>query len=436
MFYNHKIKFACIFLLGTLYISALYFSWIIKQDNLVFNPLYQTFAHNLTEYSVNHSQETQESGNSSFVNSSTFPNGMNKFEQGAHPNITSGWCTANLSKRPHDGVCSYKLFQTYFSVCGKFPDLGKWTGISGKKFDHAKFSSPFCHVESVTGKPLQSHLIKTGVKRILIVGDSHGVRYFKALRQMVNESGYDCQSILEEQGTQKGNRSMRHYISTVWGIPEVALKMNSRGCCSCTSTLLKCSPIGQGRIIELEFLGMVLSSNFTVPNNAFCLQHTSNKTYHNLCSAKTEKELIFKHYLQNRKPDIVIISTTASHDFKSKKKKVRNTVAKVIPYYKELKSLLAALEPQATMWLTTINQRHAKGMNKSIMDFNKALFGLLKKDLTSAVKSQLTTAAFDNLAITVPISHIKWSRDSIHFHPVYYTEAMRHLMNIWISARV
>ena len=259
---------------------------------------------------MNHSQDIQQSGNS-YVNSATFPNGMNNFEQGAHPNITSDWCTANLFKRPHDGVCSHKLFQTYFSVCGKFPDLCKWTGVSGKKFDHAKFSSPFCHVENVTGKPLQSHLIRTGVKRILIVGDSHGVRYFKALSQIVNESGYDCQSILKEQGKQKGNRSMRHYICTVWGIPEVALNLKSRGCYSCTSTLLKCSPKAQGRIIELEFLGMVLSSNFIVPNNTFCLHHTAN--YHNLCSAKTEKELMFKHYLQNRKPDVVIISTKVIH---------------------------------------------------------------------------------------------------------------------------
>ena len=381
---------------------------------------------------MNHSQDIQQSGNS-YVNSATFPNGMNNFEQGAHPNITTDWCTANLFKRPHDGVCSHKLFQTYFSVCGKFPDLCKWTGVSGKKFDHAKFSSPFCHVENVTGKPLQSHLIRTGVKRILIVGDSHGVRYFKALSQIVNESGYDCQSILKEQGKQKGNRSMGHYICTVWGIPEVALNLKSRGCYSCTSTLLKCSPKAQGRIIELEFLGMVLSSNFIVPNNTFCLHHTSN--YHNLCSAKTEKELMFKHYLQNRKPDVVIISTTASHDFKSKKNAVRNTVPNVIPYYKELKSLLAAIEPQATMWLTTVSQRHAKGLNKSITDFNKALFELLKKDHTSAVKSPLTIAAFDDLAITVPISHVKWSRDPIHFHPVFYKEAMTYLMNIWISAR-
>ena len=178
---------------------------------------------------------------------------------------------------------------------------------------------------------------------------------------------------------------------------------------------------------------MIFSSNFILPNREFCTKNSTEYRRH--CSASSEKELIFKYYLENRKPDVIIISTTSSHDFKNASH-LERSVSEVLLYYEELKSLMYALKPNIVMWITTVFQRHQPYMNGQIKAFNKALFSLLESELTGAVRSPLTIIGFDNTAISEPLSCIKWSSDTRHYHPVFYMEAMVQLINLFCSSPV
>jgi hypothetical protein len=233
---------------------------------------------------------------------------------------------------------------------------------------------------------------------------------------------------------------MAFFLASLWGIPSAALARTRRPCYSCLCTLLRCHPQrittdvsdAPDDIIEIEFLGMALTTNHIMPNYTFCNVHrASNATYQKLCAAKSEHELIFEHYLPTRKPDMVVISTTGSHDCEHSE---CNT-PKVLNIYRELKSSIAALRPQAAMWITTVSQRQNMSMNPRVKTFNTALFPILKKELVRRAKTPtLTLAAFDNLALTIPISKYKWPWDPIHFHPMYYTDAMTHLFNLWLTS--
>jgi hypothetical protein len=251
---------------------------------------------------------------------------------------------------------------------------------------------------------------------------------------LVTSSGYDCKLVLQEEGKEDGPKHMLHYIATNWGISEKVLTRKERGCKSCRCTLLRCKHKTSQHSIELEFLGLSISSNFILPNRKVCL-----KANHTFCAAKTEKELIFKYYLADRKPDVVMISTTSSHDYKVVKGKPvpRPTLAQVLSHYTQLKSLVDGLNPKLTMWITTVFQRHSPTINKDIHAFNQALFKLLEKDLTGAVQSpSLTTIGFDHTVMARPLSPVKWSAaDRIHYHPLFYMEAMNQLMNQFCTMR-
>ena len=135
----------------------------------------------------------------------------------ATPVVKHDWC--NAMPRPYEGFCSYNLFQSYFSVCKKLPDLGVWENISGRHLENATFSSPICKVKDYAGEPLLQQLTKTRVKRVLMAGDSHGIRCFKALKHLIVESGYQCNIQMQEIGhTFASNNMMIKYLSFVWAL--------------------------------------------------------------------------------------------------------------------------------------------------------------------------------------------------------------------------
>jgi hypothetical protein len=341
-------------------------------------------------------------------------------------------CTPTAYLRPYGGRCSNRVFQSYFNVCKKLPEFGNWTNIAGYKHGQAVFSTPLCKVQNVSGELLAEQLKGTHIDRILMIGDSHGFRYFTALKKLVSSSGYDCEMVLQEEGDQRGPKHMPHYLAKNWGISEKALTRKHRGCYSCRCNLVRCKHRSSRHTIELEFLGMVISSNFILPDRKVC-----SKANYTFCAARTEKELIFKYYLAERRPDVVMISTTSSHDYKTVKgKPIRPTLKQVLPHYVALKSLVEGLNPKVTMWITTVYQRHSPSLNNDITAFNKALFKLLEKELTGAAKSpSLTMIGFDHTAIARPLSGVKWSKDAVHYHPVFYMEAINHLMNQFCTMR-
>ena len=336
-------------------------------------------------------------------------------------------CTPNAYSSPNNGVCSNELFQSYFRICRKLPEFGNWTNISEYKNGHASFSTPLCRVQNVSGEILAKQLIDTQSKRIFMIGDSHGFRYFTAVKHHIQSSGYQCKLILQEEGPENGRKHMLYYLATNWGIPQKSLTHGHRGCYSCRCTLLQCKHATTHHSLELEFLGLIISSSFILPNPKFC-----SKGNYSFCAARSGNELIFKYYLEHRKPDIVVISTTSSHDFKKQKGNVVK-VDQVLPHYKALKTMVDSLYPKLTMWITTVFQRHQGFMNEEIHAFNQALFSLLEKDLTSSFSSRLTMIGFDHTALARQLSRQRWSKDSIHYHKSFYMEVISQLMNQFCS---
>jgi hypothetical protein len=146
---------------------------------------------------------TSDSDSNSDPNSDTASN--SKSDTKTDSDSDSRICGSNPPE--NDAPCSLKIFQAYYSVCNKLPDAGTWSNVSDFTKPNGtlpRFRTPLCRPHAVTSDALVTRLEKTDIRRILMVGDSHGFRYFESLHGYISSAMYVCKLIIREEGPRDG----------------------------------------------------------------------------------------------------------------------------------------------------------------------------------------------------------------------------------------
>ena len=349
------------------------------------------------------------------------------------------WCNSGppVDNRP---FCSYEVYQSYFSKCNKFPEMGYWTNINITYIDQAQrnrnlragdmdpgaiFKSPLCIMPPVDGKRVHDEINKRNIRHIFMAGDSHGVRYFYALRRIL-QTVYHCDVIFEEP-LHTSMLCPKEYLVRQLGLGSEAIAHTRRGCSTCRTTLLSCTD-SSNNTLRVEFIGMAFKTDPWLPSPQFCMNHSSDPKYSSFCSINSTLDLIYDYHLAARKPQVVITASTLCHDvgkFKS--------TGEFLDRYEHLNSLIKKLKPQTNMWLTSPYFKAKRDQdNEKNAVFNRRLFELIQKDLTQ--KKPVMIAGTNIFNMTKPIHHIKIKEDINHYSPVFYDEAMKELLTLWMTS--
>ena len=163
-----------------------------------------------------------------------------------------------------------------------------------------------------------------------------------ALKFMFDSIGFSCKLIKKEKDSYLPGKG---YFVDSTNIKTNAIVMSKRSCHGCRSTLHRCVSKDSKASIDIEYISMMMTANDSiVANETYCMEHTNDA----VCKVLTQQEFLFKIYLKNHYPDILLIYTTFAHDRDATLTSVNLAVEQVM-------TLLQEVLPtnSKTIWLTT-----------------------------------------------------------------------------------
>lgn len=229
----------------------------------------------------------------------------------------------------------------------------------------------------------------------------------------------------------------KQYYTKPTLLPDTALVTIERSCRTCLSTLLTCSAHNLPDL-ELEYISLMITANNTISvSRVFCSHNPSHK----LCSVRSQQQFLFKFYFSYvRRPDIILVFTTFTHEF-------RETFLHVSHAIEHFINVLDESSPDNTsiVWFTTTpfsrrklkpalrDLRFEKGYNASekVDALNHLLFDILRFRIVSGVRPRMF-GFFDLLHMAREVDYrVKtWARDHVHFKPKWYKYVMRYLIHM------
>jgi len=183
---------------------------------------------------------------------------------------------------------------------------------------------------------------------------------------------------------------------------------------------------------SFEYISLVMFSNTTMLNKTFCSKHRNLS----VCQHESQPEFVFRYYLKNAYPDLLLMFTTFGHDVR-------------VPFADEgrlLSSLLHLIHDtlptsSQAVWLTTtapklrkfpeyyddiIAEKHLNREQKTEM-LNHYFYEIFTAFRPTGPGPQ--QHSFLDLMQMGRKKEQKWAHDRIHFHPQFYQGVMAHLIN-------
>ena len=275
-------------------------------------------------------------------------------------------------------------------------------------------------------------LVGHDIKKLLVLGDSNGKRYFSALQRLFGKSA-TCKVVKSER--RDANRSALpdiDYFTRGTNLNPYDIVFHNRDCGGCRSSLLSCeaNKVTGSRHnfrLQLEYVAMefFMDTEVTTVRNqwrnncrringgSFCRQ------------SNTYQEFILREYLHDNYPDILLLFSS-SHD------KARHDLAMIEQNIYNLKSLIKQFVPTTTkvFWFSVIGEnidkkptfwRHARFDGNFTTDeqnqrINKALFKALLPELSR--EDSIISTFFDMYAMSKGVR--RWSKDGVHLKNNWY----------------
>ena len=345
--------------------------------------------------------------------------------------------------------CTLGTLDTCMVSCDYFCQKGIWHNISDG-YPYARFVPQFCNLASPkdADQSLHRYLAKMHWQqtifnfqktahrhhRILVIGDSQGQRYHHALVSVFRQAGFDCQRTKWEN---QGFRPGKSYYTDNNSLPTEAILIGNRTCRTCWSSLYSCnSSIYR---IEVEYLAIMISANHSIlPNRTFCSLHHH---HHHVCAAHSHQEFIFKVYLHNRIPNLILLFTTFGHDYGKGFQEVADAILYTIDLLKD-----EAYSQCTRIWFTTspFLERKMRPLDKTwrfeneydingkIIAFNNILYELLHRNFVQSSllhKPRNIFGYFDLFSMAQSVQN-KWAIDHVHMLPQWYRYVIRYLIHI------
>ena len=169
-------------------------------------------------------------------------------------------------------------------------------------------SAHMCKLPLVTSAPrqLREYISKRNITGITVFGDSQGMRYTAALRDIFMKASLKCK--LKKQEPTGYHMHLAYYTKGTGIFTNTTV---NRGCYSCNSNLHTCSH-KNGTKVAVEYISMTLTNQMNISvNYSTCKQNKS----HPLCQGITQAEYLFKYYLKRTTyPQLLLIFPQFAHN--------------------------------------------------------------------------------------------------------------------------
>ena len=205
-------------------------------------------------------------------------------------------------------ICTLKFLKLYAEHIGNYPTLPfNQIGVQTITPPEGNYSCWFPE-KNVTQKENTTKCeMKKNVTYIVILGDSNGFRYSTTAIKVLEKNGWNC-TILKGEYPSRPDYPDPSYFRKP-GIPLEDIRYRTRDCHSCISFLSRCSL--QNKQLEVEYLALefMLDTEISTLRTTWGRCHTRIFCPH----ADTYQEFLFREYLADRYPDVLLFFTSL-HD--------------------------------------------------------------------------------------------------------------------------
>jgi len=245
--------------------------------------------------------------------------------------------------------CSTEVIRKYCLEHSYFPTGGRWVKSSYIP-DICRFPS-----KDITKKRLRECLVRRNVTKLIVLGDSNGLRYFRATMKLLARF-MKCRTVKVESGNTKPDVNYFTKGTTLKGSDIV---VHHRDCSGCRSTAVKCRD--NTMEIHLEYISMefYLDTEVVTVRNYWQKNWNPSKEAPLCRQSNTYQEFILGEYLEGNYPEVILLFS-GNHD------KARSGLSKIRADMEYLKMLVKKYVPKLTkvFWFTKIAENQQQKQKK------------------------------------------------------------------------
>ena len=311
--------------------------------------------------------------------------------------------------------CSVEVIRKYCLDRNYFPTGGRW--INSSYFpDLCRFPST-----DITKERLRECLTRRNVTKVIVLGDSNGLRYFQAAKKLL-ERVLRCGHIKHEIDPTKPDMN---YFTKGTKLNASDIVVHNRDCSGCTSVAMKCRD--KANEIDLEYIAMeyYIDTEITTVRNKW-LNNCHRSKEAPLCrQSNTYQEFIFGEYLEDNYPDVILLFS-GNHD------KARSGLSKIRADMEYLKMIIKKYLPKQTklFWFTKFPEnlsQKSKFWNDVTFDGNlktNAFIDRINLELFDVLRTEFVETGgrilpfFDMYDMSLDV--LDWTLDGIHRRPEWY----------------
>ena len=351
-------------------------------------------------------------------------------------NMLSRKCSTNDLPNSTLTPCSLMSIKRDMMESAYFPTGGTWRNID-QGYPCASYSPRSCSLPAATisSSLTIAYTEHTKPHHILLMGDSMGHGYYKALVMLFEAAGYSCKTIKQETDSYVPKK--QYYVQGT-NIDSEAIVTAERTCHSCLSTLQTCYSFRANHQIDLEYISMIVLSNAGIlPNKTYCQLKSTDP----VCSVATQQDFLFQIYLRDRFPDLLLVFTTFAHD------RMRNSTAEVKTGIRYLFNILRETSKNKGTILVfpgpKMNLAKSPPYEKDLTFTEK---GLDSNGMISALNQVLYEAMMEEKIVHNATNMYgfldlfsmsdhddltrEWSTDHVHFKTPWYQIVMAYVMEV------
>ena len=315
-------------------------------------------------------------------------------------------------------LCSVDVIRKYCIEHNYFPTGGRWF--------NSTFLPNACRLpfKDFTKEHLRKCLTRRNITKLVVLGDSNGLRYFNAMKRLLEKS-MKCRTVKVERGATMPDVN---YFTIGTNLKASDIVVHHRDCSGCKSKAVLCAD--ESLKVDIEYITMEFfqDTEVTTIRNQW-QKNCPRQTVQGCHQSNTNQEFILSEYFEGNYPDVILLFSS-SHD------KVRYGLNKVRAYIDYLKLLINMYVPKKTQvfWFSKISEDLQKKpkiwrnvtfdgkskTNEQIERLNRELFDVLRPELMK--KDGKISTFFDiyDMSLGVP----QWSLDGVHRKSEWYNVVM------------
>ena len=337
-------------------------------------------------------------------------------------------------KKMYDSThpCSFQQLRELAVKYQQFPYGGEWDIMDNEWIGH--WTSKICAFkisDDISGhRDDLVHYIKANhMSRITLLGDSNGARYNIAIIKYL-ETVLNVTCVERKRENFKTMKPDPMYFATNSSVSlEEIVIVHKRDCLSCKSTLNECRVGGLKTSIYVEYIAMdfILDNEITTYMSPTICERLMKKR----CEySVTYQEFIFKEYLKDNYPDILLVLMN-NHD---KLRKHEEKIGIDTTYFSDILDLYLPVHTKI-IWFSGISEYNknkpfkyrSSAPDHWITQVTTAFFKALLPRFLERDKQHY--CFFDLSRMSLPILPL-WSLDGVHLKPDWYNRIIQYMFHL------